>query len=84
MQTGISNALDVMTFNKAKRARGTLTTIWDHGVWTNCPVLTHRLLQEKERRAWSQSRGINTRKEIQWGEVFHEALKTQVKRREPD
>ena len=73
-QTGKSIALDVMTLNKAKRAGGTLTTIGDQRVWTNSPVLTHRILQEKERRACSQSRGISTRKELPWGAAFHEAI----------
>ena len=83
-ETGKSNAYDVMTLEKVKRAGGTLTSIEDRRVWTNSPVLVQRILQEKERRAWCQSRGIKTRRLPEWGEIFHEALRTQVERRELD
>ena len=85
-QTKKSATLDVMTLDKIKRAGGTLTTVEDQGlrVWTNSPVLRHRMLLEKERRAWTQHRGISTRKELAWGEIFHDALKEQVEVRELD
>ena len=75
-----SNACDVMTLKKAKRAGGTLTTIGDQGVLANSPVLVQGMLQEKVRRTLCQSKGSETRSKPQWRDIFHEADKTQEER----
>ena len=80
-QTGRSITLDSVTRNKVRRAGGSETTIEGQRVCANSPELAHRILQEKARRGWGQSRAINTRKELPWGDAFHEALKTQTERR---
>ena len=73
-----------MTLDKIRRAGGTLTTVDDQRVWTNSPVLRHRMLQEQERRAWTAARGLKTFRAICWGRLFSDALREQVERRESD
>ena len=56
--------LDFMTLDKIKKAGGTTTVIDDQRLRTNSPVLMHRIPQEKERRAWTEARGINSCREL--------------------
>ena len=56
-ETEKSNKLDVMTLDRIRRAGGTMMTVDNQRVWTNSPVLRHRVLQEQERRSWTAGRG---------------------------
>ena len=83
-QTGKPNTLDVMTLDKVNRAGEILATVDGQRVWANSPVLVDRILQEEYRMSWNQSRGITTRRESPWGDIFHDALRTQVGESELD
>ena len=83
-ETQESSKLDIMTLDKIRSAGGTLTTVGDQRVWTNSPVLRHRILQEQERRAGTAARGIKTCRELSWGRLFSAALREQVERLESD
>ena len=56
----------------------------DRRLWTNSPVLMQRVLQEKDRKAWTTAKGNQSCRELSWGRLFSDALKEQIERKEED
>ena len=81
-QTPKSHNLDLMTHERIKRMGGNHVTIGDHRVWTNSNVIRRRIMEEKERRAWRTTRGLDTTRMRQWGVVFKQATNEQLDARE--
>ena len=81
-KTEKSAALDLMTLEKIKRIGGSHLTIGNHRVWTNSDVIRRRIMEEKERRAWRDSRGLRSSHQNLWGQVFTLATEQQLDRRE--
>ena len=73
-----------MTLEKIKRIGGSHVTIGNHRVWTNSDVIQRRIMEEKESRAWRDARGLKSNHQNLWGQVYKEATKQQMDRREPN
>ena len=80
-RTPKSATLDLMTLEKIKRIGGSHVTIGIHRVWANSDVIRRRIMEEKERRAWRESRGLKSTHQNLWGQVFKQATKEQMDRR---
>ena len=83
-QTPKSRNLDLLTLDKIKRIGGSHVTIDDDRVWTNSDVIRRRIMEEKERRAWRTTKGLDTTRMRPWGQVFQQATQQQLNNREID